>query len=35
VAVTIDTTGMVPGRHLVWIVFAESKAILVPITIVP
>jgi hypothetical protein len=35
VAVTIDTTGMAPGRHLVWIVFAESKAILVPITIVP
>ncbi len=35
VVVTIDTTGMAPGRHLVWIVFAERKAILVPITIVP
>ena len=33
--VTIDTAEMGPGGHLVWIVFGEGKAILVPITIVP
>ena len=33
--VTVDTTGMAPGEHLVWIVFAEGKAVLVPITVLP
>jgi hypothetical protein len=33
--VDIDTTGMAPGEHLVWIVFGEGKAILVPIEILP
>ncbi|MCX6100453.1 MAG: hypothetical protein NTV92_03355 [Candidatus Bipolaricaulota bacterium] len=33
--VTIDTTAMAPGEHLVWIVFAEGKAVLVPITVLP
>jgi hypothetical protein len=33
--VDIDTTGMAPGEHLVWIVFAEGKAVLVPITVLP
>jgi hypothetical protein len=32
---SIDTTGMAPGEHLVWIVFGEGKAVLVPITILP
>ena len=31
----IDTTGMAAGEHLVWIVFGEGKAVLVPITILP
>jgi uncharacterized repeat protein (TIGR01451 family) len=31
----IDTTGMSPGEHLVWIVFGEGRAVLVPIQIVP
>jgi len=32
---SIDTTGMAPGEHLVWIVFGEAKAVLVPITVLP
>jgi hypothetical protein len=33
--VGIDTTGMAAGDHLVWVVFGESRAILVPIRILP
>jgi hypothetical protein len=33
--VNIDTASMVPGEYLVWIVFGEGKAVLVPITILP
>jgi uncharacterized repeat protein (TIGR01451 family) len=31
----IDTEGMAPGEHLVWIVFGEGKAVLVPLTVLP
>jgi hypothetical protein len=33
--VNIDTASMVPGEYLVWIVFGEGQAVLVPITILP
>jgi hypothetical protein len=32
---SIDTAGMAPGNHLVWIVFGEGEAVLVPITVLP
>jgi uncharacterized repeat protein (TIGR01451 family) len=31
----IDTTGWTPGEHLVWIVYGEGEAVLVPITVLP
>ena len=31
----IDTEGMAPGEHLVWIVFGEGEAVLVPLTVLP
>jgi hypothetical protein len=33
--VNIDTASMVPGDYLIWIVFGEGQAVLVPITILP
>ncbi|MDD5265298.1 MAG: lamin tail domain-containing protein, partial [Candidatus Bipolaricaulis sp.] len=32
---TIDTAGLKPGEHLIWVVYGEGKAILIPVTIVP
>ena len=31
----IDTAELAPGEHLVWIVFGEGEAVLVPITVLP
>jgi len=31
----IETANLAPGDHMVWIVFGEGEAILVPITILP
>jgi len=31
----IDTSQLAPGDHLIWIVFGEGEAVLVPITIMP
>jgi uncharacterized repeat protein (TIGR01451 family) len=33
--VNIDTESIVPGDYLIWIVFGEGEAVLVPITILP
>jgi hypothetical protein len=33
--VNIDTTLMVPGEYLIWIVFGEGEAVLVPLTVLP
>jgi hypothetical protein len=33
--VNIDTASMVPGDYLIWIVFGEGQAVLVPIAILP
>jgi uncharacterized repeat protein (TIGR01451 family) len=33
--VNIDTAFMVPGEYLIWIVFGEGEAVLVPLTVVP
>jgi hypothetical protein len=33
--VNIDTAFMVPGEYLIWIVFGEGEAVLVPLTVLP
>ncbi len=32
---TIDTASLKPGEHLIWVVYGEGKAILIPVTILP
>jgi hypothetical protein len=32
---TIDTAGLKPGEHYIWVVYGQGKAILIPVTIVP
>ncbi|MEW5826967.1 MAG: lamin tail domain-containing protein, partial [Candidatus Bipolaricaulota bacterium] len=32
---TIDTVGLAAGKHLVWVVYGEGQAIIVPIDVVP
>jgi hypothetical protein len=35
VQLTIDTAGLAPGEHFIWVVYGQGKVILIPITIVP
>ena len=35
VKLTIDTAGLAPGEHFIWVVYGQGKVILIPITIVP